>query len=184
MNRLPNIADADRTEKLLRQFYSQQSKLRGYVFSATRNYHATEEILQSTAIVVAQKAGKFDFNKEPAPWFIGIAKNHIQKWYRSQGQSKSRNVSLDLLEECLPEYESFESNEVSARREALTVCIRKLPAKQKEVVQLRYMEDMRCPSIAKELNRPIQGIYSLLKRLKLELRKCVELRLKEESVLS
>jgi len=184
VNSLPNITEADRTERLLRQFYAQQGKLRGYVFSATRNYHATEEILQSTAIVVAQKSSKFDFNKEPVPWFIGIAKNHIQKWYRNQGQATIRNVSLELLEQCLPDYEAFKSDKVSARHEALTSCIRKLSTKQKQVIQLRYLEGLGCQDIADELNRPIQGIYSLLKRLKLELRKCVETRLKQEDALS
>ena len=184
MKGLPELANEDKTEKLLRQFYAQQNKLRGYVFSATRNYHATEEILQSTAIVVAQKSGKFDFNKEPVPWFIGIAKNYILKYYRSQGQASSRNVSLELLEECLPDYTSFDTNSVSARREALTICIKKLPTRQKQVIQLRYLEDMGCQGIAEELNRPVQGIYSLLKRLKLELRKCVETRIKQENSLA
>lgn len=170
--------DSEKTERLLRQFYAQQSKLRGYIFSATRNYHATEDILQSVAIVTAQKSSSYDFDKNPAPWFIGIAKNHIKKWYTSQGRN-SRNVSLDILEECISDYSNFESDLIANRREALNTCIGKLPSKQKEVVRLRYMHDKSCHTIAEELKRPIQGIYSLLKRLKLELRKCVEFRLKD-----
>ena len=46
-----------------------------------------------------------------------------------------------------------------------------------------YLEGMGCQRIAEELGRPIQGIYSLLKRLKTELRHCVEYRMKKEEVL-
>ncbi|MEO0796699.1 MAG: sigma-70 family RNA polymerase sigma factor [Verrucomicrobiota bacterium] len=173
----PQPSDSsDKTEVLLRRFYAQQSKLRGYVFSATRDYHATEDILQSTAIVVAQKATEFDFTKPETPWFIGIARNYISKWYRTQGRA-NRYVSLDILEEYMPDYESFESEPISERRYALKICIDRLPNKQKEVVRLRYQDGMDCQNIAEQLDRPIQGIYSLLKRIKIELRKCVEFRL-------
>ena len=177
-----NLSEADKTELLLRKFYEQQGRLRGYVYSATRDYHATEEILQSTAIVVAQKAGAFDFEREEAPWFLGIAKNYIQKHYRAQGKA-SRNVSLDVLEECLSEFEPFETDQIASRREALDTCLSSLPKKQKDLVQLRYLQGMGCQKIAEKLGRPVQGIYSLLKRLKLELRNCVEYRMKKEEVL-
>ncbi|WP_169305306.1 sigma-70 family RNA polymerase sigma factor [Coraliomargarita akajimensis] len=172
------MPEEDPTEWLLRQFYAQQGKLRGYVYSATRDYHATEEILQSTAIVVAQKAASFDRTRAESPWFIGIAKKHIQKWYSQQGR-KPQAVSLDSLEHCLPDYEVFETDHIADRRLALKSCIACLPEKQKAIVGLRYEDNCDCSEIADRLDRTVQSVYALLKRLKQELRKCVELRLKK-----
>lgn len=177
------MSDSEKTEVLLRGFYADQGRLRGFIFTATRNYHATEEILQSTAITVAQKAAAFDFDREMSPWFSGIVKNLIQRWYRTQAK-ESHSVSLDLLEQCIPEPEDYESGILSNRHTALKSCIQKLPQHQREIIKLRYMQGKDCSGIASDLGRSVQSVYSLLKRLKLELRKCIEFQLTRQEAAS
>jgi RNA polymerase sigma-70 factor (ECF subfamily) len=168
--------ESTQIEQLLRQFYAEQDKIRGYVFASTRNYHATEEILQSIAIVVAQKATTYDSSKPPSPWFMGIARNKIHQWY-SANKQKACTVSFDVLEQCLAHTDSFDSETLSNRQHALSHCIERLPAKQRQVVNLRYLENYDCTQVASQVGRSVQSIYSLLKRLKLELRKCINIQL-------
>lgn len=178
-----DMTEEEKTELLLRAFYVDQSRLRGYIFTATRDYHATEEILQSTAITIAQKSATFDFSKEMSPWFSGIVRNLILRWFQTQGKA-AKHVSLDVIEQCVAEPEDFESGVISTRQIALKSCIQKLPVRQRKIVQLRYVEGKDCSGIAAELGRSVQSIYALLKRMKLELRKCVEVQLNRHEVAS
>lgn len=172
------MSDSAHIETLLRQFYEYQGALRGFVFSATRDYHATEDILQDVAIVVAQKASTFDRDRPTLPWFMGIARNHIQRWHRKKGRENT-SVSYELLQEFVAEFSVYGTEQLSNRRIALRQCMRKLPDKQRNILQLRYMEDMDCSQISATVGRSVQGIYALLKRMKNELKKCVIRRMLE-----
>lgn len=80
-------------EAFMRRFYPIQGKLRGYVFSATRAYHAPEDILQEGAIVVVKKAAVYDASRPVLPGFMGIARNQTQRLYRARGR-EAGNVRL------------------------------------------------------------------------------------------
>lgn len=162
---------------LLRQFYAEQDRIRGYVFASTRNYHATEEILQSIAIVVAQKATTYDTAQPSFPWFMGIARNKIFQWY-SANKRKSGTISFDVLDDCIGHMEPFESEMLSTRQHALAHCMQRLPERQRQVVELRYLNNCDCSQVAAQIGRSVQSVYSLLKRLKRELRKCIDIQLR------
>lgn len=170
------MTEQEKIETLLKEYYAQQDQFRGYVFSATRNYHATEEILQAIAIVVAQKASVFEMDKELTPWLMGIARNKIKKWYFDNGK-QAKNIQFEVLEHCLEHHaKPFDHEEVSERQDALMQCLNHLPEKQKKILELRYVERKECAFVAEELGRSIQSIYSILKRVKIELKKCIERR--------
>ena len=48
-----------------------------------------ERRLPSDGGVVAQKAATYDTEKPPFPWFMGIARNKILKWYSTNKQKHS-----------------------------------------------------------------------------------------------
>lgn len=175
------MSESELIETLLRTFYANQGKLRGYIFSATRDYHATEDILQEIAIVVAKKASVYDADRPALPWFMGIARNQIQRHYRAKGK-ESGNVSYELLEDFVPLFASYEMEEISERQVALKKCVDMLPQKQRHIMQMRYVDELDCSQISKTLGRSIQGIYGLLKRMKSGLRKCVEFQLQQPEV--
>lgn len=170
------MTESEQIEKLLREYYSQQGMLKGYIYSVIRDYHATDDILQEIAIVVAQKAATFDFDRPTRPWFMGIAKKQIQRWFRAKGK-RQVHVSFDLLEDFICENENFTTDAMTSRETALKKCVSKLPAKQKNILNLRYADGMNCEEIAGVVHRSVQGIYAVLKRLKGSLRTCVEFQL-------
>lgn len=163
-------------EALMRQYYAAQDRLRGYVFSATRDYHATEDILQEVAIAVATQASSFDPERPAQPWFIGIARNQLLRWFREQG-GRGLAVSIDVLEGCLPEYAAFSEPALSSRQVALKRCLGRLPGGQRRIIRLRYEDGLNCNQIASRVNRSIQSIYATLKRVKRALKECIEARI-------
>ncbi|MFC7336038.1 sigma-70 family RNA polymerase sigma factor [Haloferula chungangensis] len=172
------MTDAKKLEKLLREFYAEHEMLRGYVFAAIRDYHSTEDILQEMAIVIATKASGFDFSQPSGPWFVGVAKRLILRWFQSKGR-KAVHVSFDVLDEAFSNKLVTQVNEEPDRVLALRSCLRKLPEDQRRIMDLRYGDGVDCESIAATLSRSVQSIYASIKRAKEGLRICVSNQLKE-----
>jgi RNA polymerase sigma-70 factor (ECF subfamily) len=175
------MAEINIVEDVLREYYAQQRSIYGYIYSATRDYHATQDIFQEVAIAITRKAHTYDTSRPPLPWFFGIARYEILSWLRARGK-KPVHVSFDVLNECFGEEDRAHAGttEVSLREQALKSCIEKLPPKQRSIIDLRYSEKLSCDRIAESVNQSIQSIYAIVKRLKISLRDCVTTRLEQE----
>ena len=147
--------------------------LKGYIFSAIRDYYAAEDILQEIAILVTKKASDFDFDRPVAPWLTGIAKMYIRRWFQ-QSARRPNHISFDMLDQCLAEHHVFESSELLQREAILADCLGNLPSQQRRIMSLRYEGGVSCDLISKKLNRSVQSIYSTIKRLKIVLRECID----------
>ena len=96
---------------MLAEFCRHQGMLKGYIFSAIRDYYAAEDILQEIAILVTKKASDFDFDRPVAPWLTGIAKMYIRRWFQ-QSARRPNHISFDMLDQCLAEHHVFDVNSV------------------------------------------------------------------------
>ncbi len=175
------MAETTIVEDLLREYYANQRKVYGYIYSAVRDYHATQDIFQEVAIAITRKADTYDTARPALPWFFGIARFEILSWLRTRGKQPT-HVSFDVLDECFGELDSSfsDSSEVSLREQALKTCIEGLPEKQRSILDLRYRKKLSCDRIAVSVNQSIQSIYAVVKRLKVALRDCVSSRLEQE----
>jgi RNA polymerase sigma-70 factor (ECF subfamily) len=166
------MTDVEKIEKMLEEFFTHQGMLKGYIFSAVRDYHAAEDILQEMAILITQKASDFNFDRPVSPWLTGVAKMHIRRWFQQSGR-RPQHVSFDMLDLCLTDHGEFESAAMLRRETFLVDCVESLPSKQRRIMSLRYAEGLSCDRISQTMNRSIQSIYSIIKRLKSALRECI-----------
>jgi len=175
------MAETNVVEELLREYYTQRRLINGYIYSAIRDYHATQDVFQEVAIAVTRKADTYDPARPALPWFFGIARFEILAWFRAHGK-KPVHVSFDVLEDCFGEEDRAYAgaSEVSLREQALKSCIEQLPPKQRSIIDLRYTKKLSCDRIAESVNQSIQSVYAIIKRLKLSLRDCVSARLEQE----
>jgi RNA polymerase sigma-70 factor (ECF subfamily) len=68
-------------------------------------------------------------------------------------------------------------DELQSRIEFLQECVARLPQEHRELLRLRYDERRSVGSVAKVLNRPIEGVYKALSRIRLGLHKCISRRM-------
>lgn len=167
------MTDIEKKEKMLAEFCRHQGILKGYIFSAIRDYHATEDILQEIAILITKKASDFDFDRPVSPWLTGIAKMYIRRWFQ-QSVRRPSHISFDMLDQCLTDHSVFEPSEMARRETFLADCLKTLPSTQRRIMSLRYEEGVSCDQVSKMMNRSIQSIYATIKRLKNILRECID----------
>ena len=155
-------------------------RLSAYAWSIVRDTHVVEDVIQD--VIVKALANKAKIKDE----------GHLQAWARTATRNQSidflrkhrgRVVTLevDTLELLHENLRSRESSGTSARKDALHLCVSKLPEKSRKVLKLRYQEEMRGAAVAERLNRTVDAVYQTLSRLHRQLRKCIESRLAVEA---
>ena len=109
---------------------------------------------------------------------IGIAKRRVALYFREQGKNKL--FFTDALFDQIAQTHAELSDELEGRKTALYTCLGKLNDRGREIVRLRYSENLKPASIADRVGTTPHAVSSLLHRLRVKLRDCIERRLGRE----
>ena len=119
---------------------------------------------------------------DPNTEFLTLLTTH-DLGYRRQSKRLHIPLSEQMLEHVGHEVAKL-SDHGQARREALESCLHTLPAEHRQIVLMRYFEDLEVDQIAERVNSTAGAVYRALSRLRYTLLECVEKRLQNEEVAS
>ena len=157
--------DMDAYQELIRRY---QRKLYRVISGYHRNPDDVMEVLQDTFLKVYTARQTWRRRTSFAAWLYRIAINASIDRYRRG--SKRRETRLeDVMESevqnspAMSRAESpLERLSGQERRRVLEDAVRRLPARQREVVSLRYFGEMRLDEIASALDCPLGTVKSNL----------------------
>ena len=158
-----------------------QHRLYRYLLRLVREPAAADDLFQQTWLRVMEKIGRYDAGRSFEAWLFSVAHNlAIDFWRVRRGESlddageggetpvaRLRGGEPDALERLL----DFE------RGAMLAASIGGLPAIHREVLTLRFEEDMKLEEIAEVAGIPLSTVKSRLRRA-LEGLRAMESRLK------
>jgi RNA polymerase sigma-70 factor (ECF subfamily) len=151
-----------------------------YILACVRNQADTEDLFQEVSLAVFQSIGQLRSEEEFLCWAREIARRRILAHFRRSGREQPCDPevvqhlsdALDRVELACP---------AAKYQEALKECLDLLPADNRQLIVSRYQEaGGDAAHLATRFGRSVQGIYALVKRIKLSLRACVERRLAKE----
>lgn len=134
-----------------------------YAFIRMRinNDEAAEELVNDTFMIAFRKPGHYDGTASFKTWLFGIAKNVCGTWIRKQQRQHSRaHIPLDepeeggisLVERLMSDYKGAESLlEEAELEEALSLCIDKLPKRQRETMHWAWFEELNINEVAERM---------------------------------
>ncbi|MCT4604564.1 MAG: RNA polymerase sigma factor [Marinisporobacter sp.] len=129
-------------------------KVHGYIFKLVRNEHIAEELAQETFIKTYRHLDRFDTKKSFSVWILKIARNTALDYFKS----KKRCSAYELKEELdFKDEDSILQNPANAveRKERLNLIneiINNLPKKYRELIVLKYFEELNYNEIALRLD--------------------------------
>lgn len=138
--------------------------------------------MQDTMLVMWRKFGQFIEGTNFAAWGTQIARFNITKYYRTAQPGVVR-FDDEALGNILEQEAEFGLSE-DRYLEALETCVRKLQAGSREILSLRYTENMKITDIAEKIGKPLQTIYKNFSRIHHSLYECIERRLRSEGNIS
>ena len=157
-------------------------RIYGYILVNTRNIPDADDIFQNVGLAVVEADEVPRENSQILAWSYEVARRRILKFYRQAGRTHA--LSPEIIERMAEVAKLQAEHEAEhPRRKALPRCLQSLPAQQRDLLAAHYGEpNLDGVDLSKRFGRTIQGIYSLLYRVRQLLKECIERRLQTESI--
>ena len=164
----------------MRLLSKHEPSVRAYVRAGVIAYQDVTEIMQEVSIVAWNK---FDQLSNPedgfGKWMCVIARYEILKFRQTKARDK---IVLDdsVVEKLLNE--GIEGDSVRSKWiEALDRCLEKLPVQKRSLILQAYDPANSIKGLAKQLRKTPDGLYQLLRRIRVGLANCVEKTMAKDS---
>jgi RNA polymerase sigma-70 factor (ECF subfamily) len=172
--------DLDALSALIAQY---QNRLYRYLLRMVRQPAEAEDLFQQTWLRLAERIRHYDSNRSFEAWLFTLARNlAIDHLRRIRPESLDEPIAGDAHGETaatrLASNESPAIEGILQRERAgqLATALETLPVIYREVLTLRFEEEMKLEEIAEVLDAPLSTVKSRLRRSLEQMRECLQAR--------
>jgi RNA polymerase sigma-70 factor (ECF subfamily) len=158
--------------EFIRLLLRHERQIYGYIRTLIPNRADAEDVLQNVSTVLWKKFGQFQPGSNFLAWALQVAWHEVQSFRRRQRQEHLR-FSTELVE-TLSAVAFDECKNFSELEAALIHCTAKLRPEARELLARRYEGRTSVGAIAEEMRRPVQTVYSMLKRIRVTVYQCIQ----------
>lgn len=133
--------------------------------------HEAEDLVQETFLKVLRQSFEQRSSAETAAYLRTVAKNLFLMAMRKADRSPAF-CDLELADTVWAEFARHDGGQ--GHLDLLRECLDGLPPKSRQAIDLRYLEERSREEMADSLEMTLDGVKSLLRRLRTSLRECVQ----------
>ena len=166
----------DAHARFMRLFMASQHDIRAFVAGGLHAWDQVDDLMQELATVLWRKFDHYDPSYAFGAWARGIARNLLLQRY-----AKARRDDRLLGEEALAAVEAAfgaveadDDLDLDAERRALRFCLGRLGERARELVHLRYDDDLGLDAIAERTGGSYAAVKKALTRTRKQLVACCE----------
>jgi len=170
--------DPDALARLMARY---QNRIYRYLLRLVRHPADADDLFQLTWLRVAEKIRSFDTSRDFDAWLFTLARNlafdHLRRVrLQSLDEPVSDNAPEDTMIARLATGDPgpFEHLLATERAQHLAAALENLPVTYREVLSLRFEEEMKLEEIAAVLSAPLSTVKSRLRRSLEQLRAILE----------
>lgn len=156
---------------------SEWSRLVGLCAHISGSPDAAEDLAQESLIEAWRHAGKLRNPNAQRAWLSGIARNVALRWRRQRAHDAERQERLEAQERAAPLRVTSDHAGVAVEHDELAVLLDRalgmLPVAAREVLTLRYIEELGNREIADRLGLSASAVAVRLHRGKMSLRQAL-----------
>lgn len=165
-------------ERFMRLWTEAQSAVGNYVHAIVRDPVAAKDLVQETALVLFRRFGEYDGERPFLGWALGVAKFQVLGFHRDAARSFV-TFDTDLLDKFTAVW-AASAPAASGQSAALETCLERLPARPRQMVRLRYFDELTSEEIARRIGSKSAAVRVALQRIREQLRACIEHQLRME----
>jgi len=163
-------------------FLADRHRLMAFIYGLLREAQTSEDVFQEVWLKLHAELEKGAVIQNPPAWCRAVARNLILMHWRTKQNSKVRVDStlvefLDCVEQAFGEDDAANGSDQD-RRQALGDCLRALPEKSRQMLSLRYEQELPLKDVAAKAGHSCDAVIKALVRLRQALGVCVEKKLK------
>ena len=169
------MLDAEKQIRFTQLWTEAQPAVAAYVRAIVRDSHTSKDIVQNTAVVLLRKFEQWDSEREFLPWALGFAKFEVLAHRRDVARNRLMfdDALLDAITETWPQAMA----DLNREQSALHDCLETLAPKAREIVRLRYFDELKMTQVAKHVGSTAGAARIALMRIRRQLLDCVNRRL-------
>lgn len=158
----------------------QHQQLRSFVRTLGVAPDWVDDLAQEALLIAWREQDSFDRRRDLGKWLRGIARNLVRNEIRKQErQERLLHQGLAELLVRAAETDSEPESWAACRVPMLRDCVEQLAPKSRELVSGRYGDGWKAPDLADHFNMTAAAVRQALVRIRLQLKRCIELRTAE-----
>lgn len=167
-------------DQLVEVLFTDQVRLVGYVLVIVGDSHLAEDVAQDVFKLAFERCETFNDPQHLRAWLRVTARNLAlgAMRRRSRGPQLLDSAVLDLIEGNWAKLDRLDPESI---RRALHHCLATLSPYARQIVELRYGQNLRGPRLADRLGRSLAGVYKALTRIHHGLASCIREHLERET---
>lgn len=165
------------TDHIVRILIQQRAELIGYAWLVAGDPDLAEDVFQEVSIAVIRKSEDIKDADHLNGWLYEAIRLQGLKARRNQSR-RHQLLSHELLEALVETRVDHEA--VTAQQAALRECVNRLAGVTRNILEMRYGQNLKPAAIAKSTGKNIQTIYKTITRAHRALRDCVNDRLAKD----
>lgn len=170
-------AQIEKLKKLTVLWADAQPKVAGFVGAFIHHYADAQDVVQEVAKAAVEAIDSYDLDKPFGPWVLGVARFKVIDYLRRNG--KDRHVfDNDAINHLAGAY-AKQDDQLDNMKAALSDCMQSLSKRERDALNLRYVDDAKPAQVAEELNINAGTARVLLHRIRQALAECVQRKLAE-----
>jgi RNA polymerase sigma-70 factor (ECF subfamily) len=167
------MEDFESIKRLTIEWTKAQPAVARFVRSFVRNPADADDVLQEVALTIVDRFEKYDASRPFIGWALGVARNLVKAHFRKQLRQPPTIEDETAVDRVAAAFEVIQP-ELDDMKEALSECIKRVPASDRQILGMQYEEELKPAAIAERVGKTANHVAVLLHRLRAGLRRCVE----------
>lgn len=177
------FSESERQVQFTRHFAECERAMLAFAYSLIPNRADADDVVQETLTALWKHFDDYDPERPFLPWANRFVYRQVQMHRRKQATRAKYFFSDETIEQ-LAKDESFSLERDRAMSAALDKCLQKLSARNRELVEQRYLSKGSLQDFSEKTGRTSNAIYKTLQRIRESLHRCITQRLAREGFTS
>jgi RNA polymerase sigma-70 factor (ECF subfamily) len=149
-----------------------QPRLRGYLAALLGAWSDVDDLVQETNLVLVMKRDDFQAGTNFIAWAFRVAYFKATTWRRDRLREGRVVLGEIAFQDIAAEAEAHFASRPPVI-DALAHCLKLLPARERELVNAKYVERQSLVDLADQLGCSSNSLHKSISRIRLALRNCV-----------
>lgn len=151
-----------------------QHRIYRFIMTLVPDADEADDLLQQVSMTLWQRWDDFDPDQAQfIQWALGVARNHVRNYIRTRVRKKKHVVFDEALVEELADVRIEEEQHFEEQREALNVCLKRLSAPNRALVENFYNRTASVGEIARSYGISGRSLNRYVSRIRQTLLDCI-----------
>ncbi|MFC1479312.1 sigma-70 family RNA polymerase sigma factor [Planctomycetota bacterium] len=164
-------------KNLMKELLAHRRELFGFIRAMVLSSTDADDIFQEVALVVMEKEEKSEEIRNFRAWSFEIARRKIHEFFRTErGKGREQMPTMEMESLIADIYTNYSPPDYKKdeEHEALRACMGKLREKHRNLLRMRFIENMSYEEISNITRKSGEALRQALSRIRKSLVSCIE----------